>query len=56
MATVHCEEIPEFNNSFAYTKSIQGDRKELITVYTMMGRLMGITTFQKIVASLAPSR
>ena len=56
MATVHREEIPSFKMIFAKIKSIQGARKELMTVYTIIGLLIGITTLKKITASLAPSR
>ena len=37
MAIVQSAEIPEFKISFANTKSPQGTRKELITVYTIIG-------------------
>ena len=55
MAIVQSAEIPEFKISFANTKSPQGTRKELITVYTIIGFDSGRMILQKIFASEAPS-
>jgi len=54
IATVQSVAIPELSISFANTKSPHGTRKELITVYTMMGLESGMIIFQKIFASEAP--
>ena len=55
MATVQSVLIPEFRIIFAITKSVQGIRKELIMVYTKIGRDIGITIWKKMRASEAPS-
>ena len=41
---------------FAKTKSVHGTRKELITVYTMIGLESGSTIVKNVLASEAPSR
>ncbi len=55
IATVQSVAMPELSISFANTKSPQGTKKELITVYTMIGLESGMIIFQKIFASEAPS-
>ena len=54
-ATVLSAATPEDMIRDAYTKSIQGDRKELIIVYTIIGFESGTTIRVKIVSSDAPS-
>ena len=55
MATVQSVGFLERIISFAITKSIHGVRKELITVYTIMGLDSGITILVKIHNCDAPS-
>ena len=55
-ATVFSADTPELSIRDAMTKSIQGARKELMTVYTTMGLDRGMMIFQNTVNSLAPSR
>ena len=55
MATVQSVLTPEFRIIFAITKSVHGVRKELIMVYTRIGRDIGITIWKKMRASEAPS-
>ena len=51
MATVQSVEIPEFKIIFAKTKSVHGTRKELITVYTIIGLESGSTIVKNVRAS-----
>ena len=55
IATVQSVETPEFRIIFATTKSVHGVRKELIMVYTRIGRDIGMTIWKKMRASEAPS-